>query len=112
MTTNADLIHAVHIDDLEWRTVTTGITGCRLTATGFARGWLYDFEPGSQWPEVDHHTAEERYFVISGEIVDNGVSYPAGSYVTMSPGSEHRPTSPVGARMIGISDATGLRTAP
>ena len=40
-----------------------------------------------------------------GEIVDNGVAYPAGTYVVFSAGSSHRPTSPKGGQILGISDA-------
>lgn len=102
---NSDLIHAVHVDDVEAFEVTTGITGRRLPRTDLVRGWLYDFEPGTEWPETDHHAAEERYYVTRGEIVDNGVVYPAGSYVVLAAGSSHRPTSPKGGQILGMSDA-------
>lgn len=59
--------------------MTTGITGRRLPRTDLVRGWLHDFEPGTEWPEADHHLAEERYYVTRGEIVDNGAVYPAGT---------------------------------
>jgi len=103
--TNGELIHAVHIDDLESFEVTDGITGRRLPKTDLVGAWLYDFEPGSVWPNTDHHLAEERYYVTKGEIVDNGILYPAGTYVVFSAGSSHRPTSPNGGQIIGISDA-------
>ena len=102
-----DLVNAVHVDDLEVFEVTTGITGRRLPATDLVRAWMYDFEPGSLWPSVDHHEAEERYYVTRGEIVDNGARYPAGTYVVFAPGSSHRPGSETGGQMIGISDARG-----
>ena len=57
---NSDLIHALHVDDVEAFEVTAGITGRRLPRTDLVRGWLYDFEPGTEWPETDHHVAEER----------------------------------------------------
>jgi hypothetical protein len=99
------LIHAVHIDDIPAAEVSAGIVRRRLPATAFARGWLIDFEPGTEWPEVDHHHTEERYFVLSGEIIDNGRHYPAGTYVVLAAGSSHRPRSETGARIIGINDA-------
>lgn len=102
---NADLIHAVHIDDVEPFRVTDKITGRRLPKTDLVSGWIYDFEPGAEWPDTDHHTAEERYYVTSGEFVDNGVTYRAGTYVVLDAGSSHRPTSPRGGQMLGLSDA-------
>jgi hypothetical protein len=110
--TNSDLIHAVHIDDIEPFRVAEGITGRRLPRTDLIRGWLYDLEPGSAWPETDHHVAEERYYVTKGEIVDNGVVYPAGTYVVFAAGSSHRPTSPKGGQILGISDARPTATSP
>jgi anti-sigma factor ChrR (cupin superfamily) len=98
-----DLIHAVHIDDIPMTEVCAGIGRRTLPASGFARGWLIDFAPGSRWPEVDYHSAEERYFVLSGEILDNSQRYPAGTYVVLAAGSSHRPRSETGARIIGIS---------
>lgn len=108
-TSNSELIHAVHIDDVEAFEVTDGITGRRLPKTDLVGGWLYDFEPGAVWPGVDHHVAEERYYVTKGEIVDNGVAYPEGTYVVFAAGSSHQPTSPKGGQMLGMSDA---RQAP
>lgn len=103
-----DLIKALHIDDVEPFEVVPGITGRRLPATDLVRAWLYDFEPGTEWPETDHHAAEERYYVTRGEFVDNGTVYPAGTYVVLAAGSSHRPTSPKGGQMLGISDARPL----
>jgi len=102
---NRDLIRAIHVDDVEAFEVVPGITGRRLPRTDLIGGWLYDFEPGTEWPETDHHEAEERYYVTRGEIVDNGVVYPAGTYVVLAAGSSHRPTSPKGGHILGISDA-------
>ncbi|MFD6418299.1 cupin domain-containing protein [Streptomyces sp. NPDC060194] len=93
----------LHVDEVEAVEVAPGIVRRRLPATDRARGWLYDFAPGSQWPEVDVHDGEERYYVVSGEIVDRGRRLPAGSYVVFAPGSSHRPGSESGGRMIGIS---------
>ncbi|MFD9333381.1 cupin domain-containing protein [Streptomyces sp. NPDC060028] len=93
----------VHVDDIEPAEVVPGITRRRLPATGLARGWLIDFAPGSEWPEVDVHTAEERYFVLSGEVIEGPERHPAGTYVVFAPGSSHRPRTETGARMIGIT---------
>jgi quercetin dioxygenase-like cupin family protein len=75
----------------------------RLPSTGKATGWLIDFAPGSEWPAVDHHEGEERYFVISGEVIEDDRRYGAGTYVVFAPGTSHRPRTDIGARMLGIS---------
>ncbi|MFE5587860.1 cupin domain-containing protein [Kitasatospora sp. NPDC056531] len=89
--------------DVEPVEVGPGIVRRRLTATGYARGWLIDFAPGSQWPEVDVHHTEERYYVLSGEVIEGDERHPAGSYVVFAPGSSHRPRTETGARMLGIT---------
>jgi hypothetical protein len=43
-----------------------GIMRRRLPETEYACGWLIDFAPGTEWPEVDVHATEERYYVVSG----------------------------------------------
>jgi len=105
MATPQTLISAVHVDDIAQFDVAEGIVGRRLPATDLVRAWMYDFAPGSRWPQTDHHTAEERYFVLEGEIIDNGSHYPAGTYVVFQAGSSHRPGSVTGGRILGISDA-------
>ena len=94
---------AVHIDDIEPVEVAPGIVRRRLTATEGARGWLIDFAPGTQWPEVDVHDGEERYYVLSGEVIEGDTRYREGSYVVFAAGSRHQPRTETGARMLGIS---------
>jgi hypothetical protein len=101
------LFTSTHLDDVETFEVCPGITGRRLAATDLVRGWYYEFAPGTRWPSVDHHEAEERYFVVSGEIIDNGERYPAGTYVVFAPGSSHQPASEIGGEMLGLSEARG-----
>ena len=96
-------MRVVQVDDVPSVEVAPGIFGRRLQATNWARGWLYDFAPGTEWPEVDVHEGEERYFVISGEFLDRGRRLGPGSYVVFAPGSTHRPRTETGARMLGIS---------
>ncbi|MFF7994701.1 cupin domain-containing protein [Kitasatospora xanthocidica] len=91
------------VDEVEPVEVAPGIVRRRLTATGYARGWLIDFAPGSRWPEVDVHGTEERYFVLSGEVIEGEERHPAGSYVVFAPGSSHRPRTETGARMLGFT---------
>ncbi|OCC11394.1 cupin domain-containing protein [Streptomyces sp. PTY087I2] len=93
----------VQVDDVEAHEVAPGIVRRRLPATAYARGWLIDFAAGTEWPEVDQHATEERYFVLSGEVIDGGERHGPGAYVVFAPGSEHRPRTEKGARMLGIS---------
>ncbi|MER7845732.1 cupin domain-containing protein [Kitasatospora sp. NPDC096077] len=95
------------VDDVEPVPVGLGIVRRRLTSTEHARAWLIDFAPGSRWPEVDLHHAEERYYVLSGEVIEGEERHPAGSYVVFAPGSRHRPRSESGARMLGITLSGG-----
>ncbi|MFF2077922.1 cupin domain-containing protein [Kitasatospora sp. NPDC058162] len=91
---------AQEVDPVE---VGPGIVRRRLTATDHARAWLIDFAPGSRWPEVDVHHTEERYYVLSGEVIEGAERHPAGSYVVFAPGSRHRPRTETGARILGIT---------
>jgi quercetin dioxygenase-like cupin family protein len=100
-----ELMRAILIDDLTPTYVAPGITRRDLPATDRASGWVIDFEPGTEWPDVDHHHDEERYLVVSGEIIEGKKRYPAGSYVIFSPGSRHRPRSDSGGRIVGINIA-------
>jgi quercetin dioxygenase-like cupin family protein len=96
-------MRVVLVDEVEGVEVAPGIVRRRLAATEWARGWMYDFAPGAEWPEVDLHDGEERYYVVSGEFLDRGHRLGPGSYVVFAPGSTHRPRTETGARMLGIS---------
>ncbi|MEU6857901.1 cupin domain-containing protein [Glycomyces sp. NPDC046736] len=101
--TEAHDMQVVQVDDVEAVEVVPGIIRRRLAITEHARGWVYDFAPGTEWPEVDVHEAEERYYVVSGEFIDRGQRLGPGSYVVFAPGSSHQPRTETGARMLGIS---------
>ncbi|MEU1727848.1 cupin domain-containing protein [Nonomuraea sp. NPDC005692] len=106
MTQDANDVQILHVDEVEPVEVVPGIVRRRLPVTDRARGWMYDFAPGTEWPEVDVHDGEERYYVISGEFIDRGQRLGPGSYVVFAPGSTHRPRTETGARMLGISILT------
>ncbi|KOU26441.1 anti-sigma factor [Streptomyces sp. WM6372] len=93
----------VHIDDIEPGGVAPGIVRRRLPATEFATGWLIDFAPGTQWPDVDVHDTEERYYVLNGEVIEGEERHGPGTYVVFAPGSRHRPRTETGARMLGVT---------
>jgi hypothetical protein len=106
MTHKSSDFQILHVDEVEPVEVAPGIIQRRLPTTEWARGWMYDFAPGTEWPEVDVHEGEERYYVISGEFIDRGQRLGPGSYVVFAPGSTHRPRTESGARMLGISILT------
>ena len=94
---------SVQVEDIAPAEVAAGITRRGLTHTEYARGWLIDFAPGTRWPEVDVHATEERYFVVSGEVIEGEERHGPGTYVVFAPGSRHRPRTETGARMLGIT---------
>jgi hypothetical protein len=96
-------VQAVNVDDVAPVEVAPGILRRSLTTTDQARAWLIDFGPGTQWPGVDVHDGEERYFVIDGEIIDGDAVFGPGSYVVLAKGSSHQPRSESGGRMLGIN---------
>lgn len=98
-----ELKTVLHIDEAETQEVGPGIVRRRLQRTEYARGWLIDFAPGAEWPVVDHHAAEERYYVLSGEVIEGEERHGPGAYVVFAPGSSHRPRTEVGAQILGIT---------
>src|SRR5687768_2195294 len=103
MTEEQGDVQFVQVDEADAVEVVPGIIRRRLPATAWARGWMYDFAPGTEWLEVDVHDGEERYYVVSGEFIDRGRRLGPGSYVVFAPGSSHRPRTETGARMLGIT---------
>lgn len=103
ITGSEDLKTAVQVDEVTPAEVAPGIVRRSLPRTAYLRGWLIDFAPGTEWPEVDAHDTEERYYVLSGEVIEGAERHGPGSYVVFAPGSRHRPRSETGARMLGIT---------
>jgi mannose-6-phosphate isomerase-like protein (cupin superfamily) len=94
---------AVDTAAVERLAVTDGIVRRSLPSTDYASGWIIDFAPGTQWRAIDHHDTEERYFVLTGEVIDGHETYPVGSYVVFPAGSQHQPRTEVGATTLGIN---------
>ena len=102
MTHQIDKLTSVLIDDVEPSDVAPGITRRRLPGEQVAAR-AFDFAPGTTRPDVDHHRAEELIYVASGEMLDNGARFPAGSFLHYHPGSSHRPGTETGARILVFS---------
>ena len=96
-------ITAVEVDDIAPLEVAAGVMRRTLAHTQYAHGWLIDFAAGTQWPDVDVHATEERYYVLTGEVIEGEERYGPGTYVVFAPGSRHRPRTDTGARMLGIT---------
>ncbi|MFJ9407021.1 cupin domain-containing protein [Streptomyces sp. NPDC101393] len=109
---SAPLKTVVQVEDVEAVEVAAGILRRRLQRTGHARGWIVDFAPGARWPDVDVHATEERYYVLSGEVIEGEERHGPGTYVVFAPGSRHRPRSEKGATMLGITVLNGSASAP
>lgn len=103
ITQTGPLKSVTQVDEVEPVEVVPGIERRRLTRTEYATGWVIDFAPGTQWPDVDIHEAEERYYILDGEIIEGDERHGQGAYVTFGRGSRHQPRTETGARMLGIS---------
>ncbi|RLU83611.1 anti-sigma factor [Streptomyces griseocarneus] len=93
----------VRVEEVAPAAVGPGIVRRRLPATEYARGWLIDLAPGSEWPEADVHATEERYYVMEGEVIEGDERHGPGTYVVFAPGSSHRPRTETGARLLGTT---------
>lgn len=96
-------ITAVDLADAPAIEVSPGVVKFPLIETENARGWLIEFGPGTQWPEVDIHNGEERYFVLHGEFIEGDRTFGPGTYVVLADGSSHQPRTITGGRMLGIN---------
>lgn len=74
-----------------------------LPTSQAARWWVVEFAPGATWPHVDEHPDGEDYVVLEGEVIEGDRRFGAGSVVSFSPGSRHRPRSETGARLLGFN---------
>jgi hypothetical protein len=97
---------SVLLDAMEPQDVAPGITRRGLPSSGQVLARAYDMAAGMTWPEVDVHDRDELIYVVSGELVDHGRRYPAGSYLYYRPGSTHQTHTDTGVRFLvfGPSD--------
>ncbi|MET9318306.1 cupin domain-containing protein [Kribbella sp. NPDC003505] len=96
---------AVLIDNAEFGPVAPGIVRRALPSSGQVLVRAFDMEPGVRWPEVDVHDRDELIYVASGELLDHGESYPAGTYLHYRAGSRHQPYTKTGVRIIVFGPA-------
>ncbi|MEV0090848.1 cupin domain-containing protein [Streptomyces sp. NPDC050738] len=96
-------VQFVNIEEARRSSPGAGLSVRELPSTAQASSWVLDFAPGSQWMEVDHHSSEEHFYVLSGELHDGDRLHRAGDYVVMAAGTSHRPYSETGASLLVIS---------
>ena len=80
-------------DDLNWEDAegyTDGTKRKILRNDDKGKTMLLKLPPGFSMAPHTHITAEQ-HFVLKGEYMSGGVSYPAGSYQIFSSGDEHGP---------------------
>jgi hypothetical protein len=93
---------AVAIDAVPGIAFGAGCVRRDLPAPPGARAWLIEMAADSVWPRVERHDTGEAYFVLSGEVIEGDMRYPAGTQVVFAPGSRHRPRTETGARLFGF----------
>lgn len=75
-----------------------------LPSRAGVRIWVVDMAPGSEWPRIDVHDAlGEDLLVVSGELIEDDRTIPAGSFVHFGPYSQHRPRTVTGVRLFGFN---------
>lgn len=90
----------VFIDAAEATDVVPGIVRRALPSSGPVAVRVFDMEPGITWPEVDVHDRDELIYIVSGELLDHGRRYPAGTYLHYQAGSRHQPRTEIGVRIL------------
>ncbi|WP_112241924.1 cupin domain-containing protein [Kribbella monticola] len=91
---------SVLIDTAPATDVAPGIVRRGLPSSGPVQARVFDLDPGVTWPEVDVHDRDELIYVISGELLDHGRNYPAGTYLHYRAGSRHQPRTESGVRIL------------
>jgi anti-sigma factor ChrR (cupin superfamily) len=83
-------------DTLLWEPFRPGVEIYRLyTDSSGAAAALLRYQPGAQVPHHDH-IGYEHILILSGSQRDQYQTYPAGSFVINSPGSDHAVVSDEG----------------
>jgi hypothetical protein len=77
-----------------------GVHVRELWADGVKRALEVDFDPGAQWPGLDHHVpGPEEVYILSGDFDDGAHVYGPGTFLHHPAGSSHSPKSVEGCRL-------------
>jgi quercetin dioxygenase-like cupin family protein len=86
--------HIVSTDSLAWSPLDFPGVAMRVVYRDARTGGMTvmtRLEPGASIPAHKHTHADETVFVLSGDFVEAGTSYGAGSYFVASAGTPHGP---------------------
>jgi hypothetical protein len=106
-----DLPSSVCVDDVVPVQVGPECLRRDLPSRPGVRAWVVDMAPGAQWPHVDEHDVPEQIYVVSGDLIEAGIVYRAGSYLSYAAGSSHRPRTKEGVRLFGFNAGHGQSAA-
>jgi hypothetical protein len=71
-----------------------------LWCDGVKRAVEVDFDPGAQWPGLDHHApGPEEVYVLAGDLDDGVTVHRAGTFLHHPAGTSHSPRSAEGCRL-------------
>lgn len=77
-----------------------GVRVRTLWREGVKRALEVEFDPGAQWPGIDHHVpGPEEVYVLAGDFDDGANLYRAGAFLHHPAGSSHSPRSAEGCRL-------------
>ena len=75
-----------------------GVHVRELWSEGVKRALEIEFEPGAQWPGLDHHVpGPEEVYILSGDFDDGTNVYRAGTFLHHPAGSSHSPKTVEGS---------------
>ena len=97
-------LQSVLVDEVDTAEVAPGITR-RGLPSGMVLARAFDMAPGSRWPVVDHHGADESIYVVHGELIEGEDRYPAGTYLLYRAGTSHQPSTETGVQILVFSKA-------
>src|SRR5262245_18773101 len=82
-----------HVQHIAASRITEAISLRRLWGQpGEPRLLLLDFGPHAEWPGVDvHEPGPELVYVLEGVFIDEGIEFPAGTFLRYAVGSSHSP---------------------
>ncbi len=77
-----------------------GVHVRELWSDGVKKALEVEFEPGAQWPGLDHHApGPEEVYILCGDFDDGANVYRAGTFLHHPAGSSHSPKSVEGCRL-------------
>ena len=61
--------------------------------------------PDTLWPVVDHHSADEFIYVVSGELIEGETRHSAATYLHYEAATSHQPRTQAGVRILVVGAA-------